>query len=40
MEVSIPLFTIGYKDCAEKTDIVKRHIAIEILLGILIRKKL
>ena len=38
MEVSIPLFTIGYKDKIPTDDIVKRHIAIEILLGVIIGK--
>ena len=38
MEVSIPLFTIGYKDKQKRKDLVKRHIAIETILGILIGK--
>ena len=38
MEVSTPLFIIGYKDVKPSEDIVKKHIAIEILLGILIGK--
>ena len=38
MEVSIPMFVIGIKDSNYQTDIVTRHIAIEILLNILIGK--
>ena len=38
MEASIPLFTIAYKDVKPSTDIVKKHIAIDIILGILIGK--
>ena len=38
MEVSIPLFAIGYKDKKPEADIVKKHIAIQILLGIIIGK--
>ena len=38
MEVSMPLFVIGIKDKLEKENIVKKHIAIEILLNILIGK--
>ena len=38
MEVSIPLFAIGFKDKIEQKDIVKRHIAVEILLNMLIGK--
>lgn len=38
MEVSVPLFVIGIKDKLEKESIVKKHIAIEILLNILIGK--
>lgn len=38
MEVSIPLFAIGYKDSKPAEDIVKKHIAIQILLGILVGK--
>ena len=38
MEVSIPVFVIGIKDKLEKENIVKKHIAIEILLNILIGK--
>lgn len=38
MEISIPLFMIGYKDkiIDNKKELIKRHIAIEILLNILI----
>ena len=38
MEVSIPVFVIGIKDKLEKENIVKKHIAIEIILNILIGK--
>ena len=41
MEVSIPLFTIGIKDDVEglaSKEMVKRHIAVQILLSILIGK--
>ena len=39
MEVSIPLFTIGIKDtCKEDNGKVKKHIAIEILLNMIIGK--
>ena len=38
MEVSIPVFVIGIKDKLEKEDIVKKHIAIEIILNMLIGK--
>ena len=38
MEVSIPLFVIGIKDNFEKENIVKKHIAIEIILNMLIGK--
>ena len=38
MEVSTPLFAIGFKDKIEPKDIIKRHIAIEILLNMLIGK--
>lgn len=38
MEVSIPSFIIGYKDKVVTKDIVKRHIAIEIILSLLIGK--
>ena len=41
MEVSIPLFAIGYKDIEgmdNQKDIVKKHIAIEILLNMIIGK--
>ena len=40
MEVSMPLFVIGIKDipCKRQEDIVKKHIAIEILLNMLIGK--
>ena len=38
MEVSIPVFVIGIKDKLEKENIVKKHIAIEILLNLLIGK--
>lgn len=36
MEVSTPLFVIAYKDSKPSENIVEKHIAIEILLGILI----
>ena len=38
MEVSIPTFVIGIKDKLEKENIVKKHIAIEMILNILIGK--
>ena len=38
MEVSIPSFIIGYKDKVVTQDIVKRHIAVEIILNLLIGK--
>lgn len=38
MEVSMPLFVIGIKDKIEKENLVKKHIAIEILLNMIIGK--
>ena len=38
MEVSMPLFVIGIKDKVDNGDIIKKHIAIEILLNMLIGK--
>ena len=39
MEVSLPIFSIGYRDMEGMTeDIVKKHIAIEILLNMIIGK--
>lgn len=38
MEVNIPLFAIGFKDKIEEKDSIKKHIAIEILLNMLIGK--
>ena len=41
MEVSVPIFAIGYKDIEgmnDKEEIVKKHIAIEILLNMIIGK--
>ena len=38
MEVSMPLFVIGIKDKIEDTNMIKKHIAIEILLNMLIGK--
>ena len=38
MEVSIPLFVLGYKDKPQEEEMVKKHIAIEILLGMIIGK--
>ena len=39
MDVSKPIFTIGFKDkIVSKEEIVKRHIAIEILMNMLIGK--
>ena len=38
MEVSIPVFVIGIKDKLEKENIVKKHIAIEIILNMLVGK--
>ena len=38
MEVSIPLFIIGYKVKKEEKNIIKQHIAIEILLNIIMGK--
>ena len=41
MEVSLPMFAIGFKDTEEKTDkkeLVNKHIAIEILLNMIIGK--
>ena len=38
MEVSMPLFVIGIKDKIEKENLVKKHIAVEILLNMLIGK--
>ena len=41
MEVSMPIFAIGYKDMEgmeNKSEIVKKHIAIEILLNMIIGK--
>lgn len=40
MEVSTPLFVIGYKDAKPSEEIVKKHIAIEILLRSVNWKKL
>ena len=36
MELNNPLFMIGFKDNQEESDIVKKHIAIEIILNILL----
>ena len=36
MEVSKPIFIIGYKDTLPQEDMVKRHIALEIILNIVI----
>lgn len=38
MQVSTPLFVIGYKDEIGKENIVKRHIALEIILSLLLGK--
>ena len=38
MEVSTPLFMIGFKDISKEKDLVKKHIAIEILLNMIIGK--
>lgn len=38
MEVSNPLFVIGYKDEVPKENIVKKHIAIEVILSLLFGK--
>ena len=38
MEVSIPLFMMGYKDTAKYENDIKKHIAIEILLNMIIGK--
>lgn len=38
MEVSTPIFMIGFKDKTEKENKVKRHIAVEILMNMLIGK--
>lgn len=38
MEVSSPIFMIGYKDVTSKKEAVKKHIAIEIILNMLIGK--
>ncbi len=38
MEVSLPLFIIGIKDNPNNTNVVKRHIAIEILLNMILGK--
>ena len=38
MEVSLPLFVIGYKDIPNEKEKVKRHIAIEILLNVICGK--
>src|SRR5699024_8031678 len=41
MEVSLPLFAIGFKDIEDnsnKEELVKKHIAIEILLNMIIGK--
>ena len=38
MEVSIPVFVIGIKDILQKENIVKKHIAVEIILNMLIGK--
>ncbi len=38
MPVSIPMFAIGFKDKLEKEEIVKKHIALEIILYMLIGK--
>lgn len=38
MEVSKPIFMIGFKDKLEKDDKVKKHIAIEIIMNMLIGK--
>lgn len=41
MEVSTPIFMMGYKDIENnEKDVVKKHIAIEILLNIIIGKAL
>jgi predicted Zn-dependent peptidase len=36
MNISIPIFTIGYKDTNFKDEIIKRHISIEIILNIIL----
>jgi len=38
MEVSLPLFLLGYKIVPETDDIIKRHVAIEILLELIVGK--
>ena len=38
MEVSMPVFVIGIKDSLERENIVKKHIAVEIILNMLIGK--
>lgn len=38
MEVSKPIFMIGFKDNTENEDVVRKHIAIEILLNMLLGK--
>lgn len=38
MEVSLPLFLLGYKISPEIDDIIKRHVAIEILLELVVGK--
>lgn len=38
MEVSLPIFVIGYKDVKPGEDIIRKHIAIQILLGVMIGK--
>ena len=38
MQVSAPLFMIGFRDINEEKDVVKKHIAIEILLNMIIGK--
>lgn len=38
MKVSIPLFILGYKIKPFEKDIVKKHVAIEIILELLIGK--
>lgn len=38
MEVSMPIFVIGIKDKIDKENLVKKHIAVEILLNLIIGK--
>lgn len=38
MQLSIPIFMIGFKDINEDKDLVRKHIAIEVLLNMLIGK--